>query len=101
MALTIPLDPVPSQEVSCELAGQACQLKVYQKSTGMFMDVYVNNTLIIGGVLCENHNRIVRDAYLGFVGDFIFVDQQGRNDPDYTGLGTRFLLVYLEVSDFT
>jgi hypothetical protein len=100
MALTIPLQAVPSQQISCALANQACQLKVYQKSTGMFADVYVNNELIIGGVLCENRNRIVRDAYLGFIGDLEFVDTQGSDDPTYTGLGLRFLFVYLEESDF-
>jgi len=67
---------------------------------GLFIDVFVNNQLIIGGVICENLNRIVRDSYLGFIGDLIFYDTtKGGNDPDYTGLGSRYLLVYLEQSD--
>lgn len=98
--LTVPLQPVPSQVVAVNLGGQSCTLRVYQKSTGMFMDVLVNSTqLIIGGVLCENKNRIVRSLYLGFVGDFIFVDGQGSSDPSYAGLGSRFSLEYLETSD--
>jgi hypothetical protein len=37
----------------------------------------------------------VRDLYLGFSGDLFFADTQGTNDPYYTDLGTRYLLVYV------
>jgi hypothetical protein len=90
----IPLQAVPNQTVNVSLGKQACSLHVYQKAFGLFMDVYANGSLIIGGVICENANRIVRDAYLGFVGDLAFWDLQGASDPDYTGLGGRFLLFY-------
>lgn len=91
----IPLNAVPSQTLSVTLAGQAFTLNVYQKSTGLFMDVYINDALIAGGVLGLNGVRIVRDAYLGVIGDFAFVDTQGSDDPTYTGLGSRWLLVYV------
>ncbi|MCP1257899.1 phage baseplate plug family protein [Acetobacter lambici] len=29
-------------------------------------------------------------------GDLAFADTQGTQDPDYTGLGSRFVLVYAE-----
>lgn len=97
--LIVPLTAVASQKVTISLANQTCQLFVYQKSTGLFMDVEVSNSLIIGGVLCEDRNRIVRDLYLGFIGDFSFIDTQGTQDPDYTGLGERYVLAYLETTD--
>jgi hypothetical protein len=53
---------------------------------------------VIASVLCENFTRIVRDSYLGFSGDFIFLDMQGTENPAYTGLGgatARFQLLYL------
>ena len=90
----ITLAPVPAQAVSVSLGGQTCQINVYQKRTGLYLDLGVNNVPIIYGVLCLNANLIVRDAYLGFVGDLIFYDTQGSNDPDYTGLGGRFQLLY-------
>lgn len=65
----------------------------------MFLDLYVANSLIIGGVICENANRIVRSSYLGFVGDLAFFDTQGEEDPIYTGLGSRWVLDYLEPAD--
>ncbi len=101
--LIVPLQPVPSQVVTITLGGQACRLNVYQKRTGLYMDVYVGTVLIIGGVICENENRIVRSLYLGFIGDFIFIDNSGAGeDPGYAGLGgnsARFSLAYLDLSD--
>jgi hypothetical protein len=99
MAMIIPVQAVPYQTLGVQLAGQNCQLNIYEKAFGLFMDVYSNGVLIIAGVLCENLNRVVRDLYLGFVGDFVFNDSQGSSDPTYTGLGSRYQLVYLEASD--
>lgn len=95
----VPLQAVASQTVSSPLGGQNVKINIYQRAYGLFMDVYADNVLVIQGVLVLNKNLIVRDAYLGFVGDFIMVDTQGSNDPDYTGLGDRYQLVYLEASD--
>jgi hypothetical protein len=97
--LLVPIQPIANQTFQAQLGGQACVLSVYQLAYGLFMDVRVGNSLVVAGVICENKNRIVRSLYLGFAGDFIFVDTQGSADPIYTGLGSRFILVYLEASD--
>lgn len=97
--LVIPLQPVPAQVLNVTLGNQACTLNVYAKSTGLYIDLYVSNALIIGGVICQNINRIVRDLYLGFVGDLVFNDTQGASDPTYDGLGGRYVLLYLSASE--
>jgi hypothetical protein len=97
--LNIPVTPVPSQIFNVNLASQVCTIKIYQRSTGLFLDLYVAASLIVGGVICQDANRIVRDAYLGFVGDLAFYDTQGSDDPEYSGLGSRWVLCYLEVAD--
>lgn len=97
--LVIPLQALPNQVVTVSLANQTCQISVYQLSPGLFCNVYVNNVLVVAGVICQNINRIVREAYLGFIGDLIFMDLQGDTDPYYTGLGSRFQLLYLEAQD--
>jgi hypothetical protein len=97
--LQIPTMMTPNQQLEVQLAGQNCTLRVYQKRTGLFMDVLVNGIQIIGGVLCLNQNLIVRNTYLGFIGDFTFVDTLGKTDPVYTGLGGQYLLLYLETTD--
>ena len=93
--LIIPLQPTASQIVTVVLGGQNCTLKVYQKAFGLFIDVYVSSSLIIGGVACRKSNKIVRDAYLGFIGDLAFYDIQGQTDPVYGGLGSRYVLAYI------
>ena len=95
----VPLNPSPNQKLTIGLDNQSCQIQVFQTDGGLFMNLAVNDEPIISGVLCQNRNRIVRSLYLGFNGDFYFDDTQGSEDPDYTGLGTRFFLVYLSAAD--
>lgn len=99
--LLIPLQAVPAQTVTVRLNDQVCQLNVYQKFFGLFCDISVNNTLIIGGVICLDRNRIKRSVYLDFDGDLAFIDTQGTQNPDYTGLGPdgRYRFVYLNDED--
>ena len=97
----VPLQLTPSQNAKVLLSNQQCSLNVYQKTYGMFMDVYVSSSPVATGILCLNKKLIVRYPYLGFIGDFVFADFQGSSDPDYTGLGLtgRFQLVYLSAAD--
>lgn len=90
----IPLLSDPSQNLTVPLGGQVCQLSIYQKFYGLYMDIYVNDVLIIAGVICQNKNRIVRDAYLGFVGDLAFIDTQGDLNPFCSDLNSRYFLIY-------
>ncbi len=105
MALLVPLVSAPSQWFSVLLDNQMCQINVYDKTspyfmmssgTALYLDLYVNNELIIGGVVCQCNNRIVRQAYLGFLGDLFFCDNAGRGrDPVWEGLGVDYSLIYL------
>ncbi len=115
MPLVVPLQPVPSQTVAVLLNNQSCQLDVYTlqadalaavegtallRPPPLFMDVLVNNQPIVGGVICQNFNRIVRSLYLGFLGDFEWFDNSGNGaDPSYAGIGSTFSLIYLFPAD--
>lgn len=99
MSQIIALNQVPNQTLLTPVANQNCRLNIFQKTNGMFIDVLVDEEPIIQGVLCLDRVRIVRDAYLGFIGDFMFVDLEGTSDPVYTGLGTRYVLAYLEAAE--
>jgi hypothetical protein len=96
---TVAVQALPNQQLQAQLGNQSVTLQIIQENFGLFMTVLVAGQVIIQGVICENLNRIVRDAYLGFVGDFIWFDTQGTSDPIYTGLGSRYLLVYLSEAD--
>ncbi|MHB8283477.1 MAG: phage baseplate plug family protein [Caulobacteraceae bacterium] len=91
----VPLQALAAQIVTVQLGSQTTQLTIRQMASGLYVDVYVNNMLIVGGVLALQANLIVRDAYLGFVGDLAFFDTEGADDPYYTGLGSRWVLMYL------
>lgn len=96
----VPLNAVPSQNLQIVLANQACSIDVYTLSTGLYLDLTANGEKITTGVICEDQARLLLDRqYLDFVGDLMFIDTQGDDDPVYTGLGSRFLLIYLEAAD--
>jgi hypothetical protein len=98
--LVVPTLAAPAQTFTIILENQQVQITLLQKSTGLYMDLQSNGQEIVGLVPCQNLNRIVRDLYFGFAGDFAFLDNNGTGqDPYYTGLGTQFSLMYLEPSD--
>jgi len=103
MAQVVPLQAVPAQQIRTVLDNQVVDLLIHQLRYGLYINVTVNFVLEIGAVVCQNRNRIIRSRYLnenvGFAGDFIFNDLQGASDPDYTGLGTRYQLLYLSADD--
>lgn len=101
MTQIVPLNPVPAQRLGVTLGGQVCEIVLQQKANGLFMDLYVGDELIIAGVICQNQNRLVRYAYLGFVGDLIFfdTDTQAPRNPVYSGLGARWQLAYLTAEE--
>jgi|SRR5215472_5155838 len=90
----VPLLAVPAQVLTVTLNNQGTNINVYQRTTGLYVDVGINNQLIIAGVIAHDRNKIVRDDYLGFIGDLAFWDSQGTSDPQWPYLGTRYFLGY-------
>ena len=116
--LQIPLSAVPSQTLSIVLDGQSCQIAIYQKqpitdeygvAAGLFFDLIVGGVPIINTARCLDRTPILQDRqYLGVVGEFMFLDTLATNGgpptfngapPYYAGLGTQFVLLYLEEAD--
>lgn len=110
----IPTTDAPYQAITITLNGQPCLINVYTKSINVpiqppgstpsdpnptyeninpvFVDLYVNGVLVIGGVIAYSGNKIVRDAYLGFVGDIAIMDTQampGTYGSDPYGVPAR------------
>ncbi|CNJ38579.1 Uncharacterised protein [Yersinia rohdei] len=96
---SISIEPVKSQTISVDLAGQQCSIRLIQRETFLYMDLTVNGIPIMQGIPCLYGNRMVRYSYLGFAGDLVFLDSEGQKDPEFTGLGGRFILYYIEESD--
>ena len=106
MPQVIPLSAVPWQTLSCVLNNQGANINVYQKNESLYLDLFVGTAQIIAGVLCRNNVYIQQTPYLGFVGDLRFIDTQAGPsvpplNPDYTGLGARFILIYETPAEIT
>jgi hypothetical protein len=116
--LTVPLNAVPSQTLTVTLDGQSCQIAVYQKqpivdeygvAAGLFFDLIVDGVPICNTVRCLDRTQLLMDRqYLGVVGDFMFIDTLATAGgpptfngapPYYSGLGSQFLLLFLEPAD--
>ena len=97
--LVIPVQALPNQQLQVQLGSQACTIELAQTDYGLFLTLSVGGSLVVASVICENLNRIVRSLYLGFSGDLCFIDTQGTTDPIFTGLGSRYQLLYLAPSD--
>ncbi len=100
----IPTQPLPNQTLQVQLGTQAVVINVWQTAYALFVTVYVGNSLIVSSVIALNLNRVVRSSYLGFDGDLSFFDTQGTGpegptDPVYTGLGSRYQLLYFSEDD--
>lgn len=110
----VPLSPSPNSTQQIVLGGQNCSIELrtldgYGNSDTVGFEEtvrYLAFTLDVSGVSitrsqnCLDRKRLLLNRqYLGFVGDFMFIDTQGTDDPQYLGLGTRWLLIYLEATD--
>lgn len=97
--LQLPLQPVPSQTLQAVCSNQNCQLSIYQKDQGLFVDLNSNGVDVSIAVLALNAVPLTLN-YSGFQGNFLLIDTQGDVDPTYDGLGSRFQLVYLTASEY-
>lgn len=97
--LQISIQSVPSQRLQVVLAGQNCTLSIYQKGENILFDLNSNGTNISLAVVALNAVPLTWN-YSGFLGNLLFIDTQGNSDPTYDGLGSRFQLVYLTVSEY-
>ncbi len=100
MAVQVPLQPVPAQQLQIVLGGQNVQIAVYLRGSNLFVDVNSGGADISIGVLALNLVPLVPTVYFGFAGNLVFVDTQGDSDPTYNGLGSRYQLLYISAADY-
>lgn len=100
--IIVPVRNLPNQEFTTTLNNQQVRLRIYERrfrshipnDHRIYIDVILNNILLIAGAMCQHAVPIIQDITLGFTGDLAFVDTEGTDDPKSSGLGTRWLLVY-------
>lgn len=84
----------PAQTLVTQLGGKSIGVTLAQKATGLFADISMNGLPVVAGALCRDAVPLVNAAHLGFPGDLALFDMKGNSDPDFTGLGSRFKLLW-------
>ncbi|MXV35665.1 MULTISPECIES: phage baseplate plug protein [unclassified Saccharibacter] len=92
---TIPLSATAPQTVTATLSGQSCTIDLdWRPQYGLFMSVTLNGNTLCSGRLCLNDTPIIRRVGTALPGDLYFHDTQGNADPELSGLGTRWELIF-------
>ena len=91
----------PSQIVKTVLSGQyQVQILIQQKRQGLFVDVNLDGVDIVTSVIALNETPIISREYLGFPGNLLFIDLNGKDDPVYNQFNDRFNLIYLDAEEY-
>lgn len=101
--MQIPLQAVPNQTLAITLDRQPAQIALRQNGNNLYLDLILNSSYVVRTRICRDRQRLLLDAqYRGFVGDFVFIDTQGTDNPTFRGLGgvgSRYQLIYLAVGE--
>jgi len=86
--MNIPLQPIPNQSVSFLLNGTSYTIDVDTRLENIYISIFQEGQYVL-------RNRALR-AYAPVGFDLQLADTLGTDDPIYTGLGSRWLLMGLE-----
>lgn len=93
---TIPIMDVPSQKLTVNLGGQITDIALTMRLGNLYADVSSNGREVINGRVCLNQEPLIREFFREFEGELYFEDLQGEDSPVFGGLGSRFLLRWIE-----
>lgn len=91
----IPIQPIPNQVVTVLINNQKLKIELRQKSTGLYCSLFLDDVLKLRNIICHDRVAFPEDSYHGLNCTLQFVDTQGLDDPEYSLLGSRFLLAAL------
>ena len=99
--IQIQLSAVSIQRLAITLEGQACSIEARQNGRHLYLSLWKNDEMILGQRVCRDRSLMLTGArYRGFSGDLMWIDGQGFDDPQWTGLGSRWTLVYITPAEF-
>lgn len=82
----IPLQPVPNQSVSFVFDSIPYTLTIESRLSNLYITIWRDGEYFI-------HNRALK-SYAPVGCGLIMIDKEGFSDPDYSLLGSRFILVF-------
>lgn len=92
----IPLSQLPAQTLNVVLADQYCTISLYWRQTRLYLDLSVGAFAVCQGAICQDRASVVQSPSRYFNGSLHFYDQEGRRPPQWEGLNTRWVLLFLE-----
>ena len=86
-AYQIPLQQIPNQELSVDLAdGNSYDIELRTLLGNLYLSVKLGGKYIYQNWICQNNNPI---------GRFVFTDLDGSSDPTYDALNDRYVLCFV------
>lgn len=93
----IPLTAIPHQLVATIVNGQAVQIEVRQMGSSLYTSCMVDGVQINRNVRAVNHGEVLPWSDFRVGSQIEWVDTQGDDDPQFDGLGSRWLMCFDEV----
>lgn len=88
MITEISLSPIPNQIFSFTNGTDEYEVELNSRLNNLYATVKKNNEIVVCNRICRNMTYICQWL--------IFADQQGNTDPEYTGLGSRYRLIWAD-----
>jgi hypothetical protein len=93
MVLTeIPLKSLPNQTFSTLVNNQQLTIDLYQRNEYLFCNIYLNATLIVDAMKCNN--AVYLNQYPTLLKGYLFFYTNSKEEPTYLTLGTDAHLFY-------
>lgn len=94
--LYVPIKAEPYQSLQVVLNKQNCNISIRLMGENLYFSLDVDGVQYVTNKVCRHACKLVTANYLGFIGNFTFLDLYGTQDPNYLELNERFILMYLE-----
>lgn len=100
----IPLRATGNQTLQVVLEGQNCSLRLYTRNLSdgvetLFCDLSIDQDPVFYGCPCLDGLPMPLYAWLGMTGQLVFVDMEGDEAPRWSGLGSRWKLLYMSPAE--
>ncbi|MBR2771608.1 MAG: hypothetical protein IKD78_06300 [Bacteroidales bacterium] len=98
MQTQINLTAAPNQTLSATITDKNGDIHIADfrlrtmPSGFLITDITIDDVVVVYGRRCIDRVPLMLGGPIG--GNFFFVDQFGTSDPEYTGFGDRYILVY-------
>jgi hypothetical protein len=90
----IPLQAVPNQSLSFTLDDNRWQIRIAQAVTSMFMDITINDEVVILGTRIPGDDFIIPYPYIGLRHGNLMLTTQNERMPDWNRFGLTQQLFY-------